>query len=509
MPERTAHVDAREEGSSVRLGWLGRLGAPLIAILVYLLLPAGEGVALSAEGRSVAAIGVLMALLWMTEALPLPATALLPLALFPLAGALPMADAAAPYAHKYIFLFMGGFMIALAMERWSLHKRIALTIVGAVGTKPTRLIAGFMAAAALLSMWISNTATAVMLLPIATSIIGLVQERMGSAEQERDARVDRFGVCLLISVAYACTVGGVGTIIGTPPNVFLVSYLDEAFDIQISFFDWMLAAIPLVVVFLTIIWLALTKLVFRIPFDEIPGGRAVIREELARLGPLQRAEKMTLAVFALAAMTWIGRGFLAEWAWFAERVPLVTRLDDAAVAIIAALLLFALPVDPRRGVFVLDWDTAKGLPWGVLLLFGGGLSLSAAIQETGLDAFIGAQVEGLGGLPTVLLIAAVALIVILLTEFASNTAVAAIFLPVLGGVAPVLGMDPLQLCIPAAVAASCAFMMPVATPPNAIIFGSGRVRITQLVRAGVLLNLVSVVLVTVFAYTTLIWALVP
>jgi len=508
MPERTAHVDARAVGSSVALGWIGRFGAPVIALLVYLLLPAGEG-GLAPDARAAAAIGALMAVLWMTEALPLPVTALLPLALFPLAGVLPIEEAAAPYAHKYIFLFMGGFMIALAMERWSLHKRIALTIVGAVGARPTRLIGGFMAAAAFLSMWISNTATAVMLLPIATSIIGLVSERLGVEDGMDDERVRRFGVCLLISIAYACTVGGVGTIIGTPPNVFLVSYLDEAFDIQISFFDWMLAAIPLVVVFLAIIWLMLTRVLFRIPFDEIPGGRAVIREELARLGPMQRAEKMTLAVFALAAITWITRGFLADWAWFAERFPVVTRLDDSTVAIIAALLLFALPVDPRRGVFVLDWHTANRLPWGVLLLFGGGLSLSAAIQATGLDAFIGAQVQGMGGLPTILLIAAVVLIVILLTELASNTAIAAIFLPVLGGVAPVVGLEPLQLCAPVAVAASCAFMMPVATPPNAIIFGSGLVRITQLVRAGALLNLLSVALVTLFAYTTLIWALVP
>jgi len=482
------------------VGWIGRIGAPLAALLVYLLLPSGPEADLSDAGRAAAAIGVLMAIAWMTEALPLPATSLLPIALFPLAGVRDIGEATAPYAHKFIFLFMGGFMIALAMEKWSLHRRIALRILLMVGTRPTRLIGGFMGATAFLSMWISNTATAVMMLPIAISVIELVEERL-SGDGARPAGVRNFALCLLLGVAYSASIGGVGTLIGTPPNVFLAGYLAESGRADLSFADWLPIGLPFALVFLVVAWLLMTRVLFSIPFRDIPGGRALIADQLRAMGPPSRGEKIVLGVFVATALTLIGRDPLTEWRWLIERAPAIADLDDAGVVIIASLLLFAIPVEARRGVFALDWKTAVRLPWGVLLLFGGGLSLAGAVQATGLDAWIGQQIAFVGDLPPVIGVGVVALVVIFLTEVTSNTATAATFLPILGGLATAIGLDPALLVIPAAIAASCAFMMPVATPPNAIVFGSGRVRIAEMVKAGIWLNLVGTILVTITAFT--------
>lgn len=509
------------------LPWVGRFGAPILAIVVYLLLgpaataPEGVDPALSEAGRRVASIGVLMAILWMTEALPLSATSLLPLIFFPLAGVMTIDRAAAPYADKVIFLFMGGFMLALAMEKWNLHRRIALLTLLVVGTRPRALVAGFMVASATLSMWISNTATAVMMLPIGVTVITLAIERLKDAGKVRKSAEDldaspdegdsitdhatRFGIgnfatCLMLGIAYGASIGGIGTLIGTPPNVFLAAFVQSTYGIEIGFGQWMLLGVPLVVVFLAITWLVLTYLVFPIKLKEIPGGRDLIRDELAKLGRISRGERIVFVVFLTTATLWVTRSFLLKWDWLVDTLPFLKYLTDEGIAMIAAISLFAIPVNAKKGVFALDWETAVKLPWGVLLLFGGGLSLAAAVKATGLDAYLGSQVGAIEGVPTILLIAIIVTLVIFLTELTSNTATAATFLPILGGVGVGLGIDPLLLCIPAAIAASCAFMMPVATPPNAIVYGSGHIRIGQMVKAGLVLNLIGILLVTGATY---------
>jgi solute carrier family 13 (sodium-dependent dicarboxylate transporter), member 2/3/5 len=494
-PSQTGH------GGAETLAWVGRLAAPPLALAAYTLLPAEDG--LTPAGRATAAVLVLMAVLWMTEAMPLPATALMPLVLFPVVGVLPIRETAAAYAHEVIFLLMGGFMIGRAMERWNLHRRLALGIVSVAGTRPTRLVAGFMVATAFLSMWISNTATVVLMLPIGLSIVALVAGD-GGASGLPSERVVPFATCLLLGIAYAASIGSVGTVIGTPPNLFLKAFAEERFGIEIGFAQWMAVGVPLVAVFLPIAWLVLTR-IYPPGSGEIPGGRELIGSERAGLGPISRGEAVVLAVFVGAASAWVLREPLAGWAWFAERAPWIERVTDPGIAMAAALVLFAFPVHPRRGVFALDWEHARKLPWGVLILVGGGLSLAAAVQANGVDAWVGEVLAGLEALPTLALVAAIVTVVIFLTEVTSNTATAATLLPIVGGVAVAIGVAPLLLVVPAAVAASCAFMMPVATPPNAIVFASGHLTIGRMVRVGFWLNLIGVVLVTALAFTTATW----
>jgi solute carrier family 13 (sodium-dependent dicarboxylate transporter), member 2/3/5 len=504
-----------------RRAWTGRILGPVLALLVYVLIPSGEG-GLGTAGRGTAAVGVLMAVWWISEALPLPATSLLPIALFPLVGVFDVGEATAPYADDIIFLFMGGFMLALAMQRWGLHRRIALVTIMAVGTRPVQVVGGFMLATAFLSMWVSNTATTVMMLPIGLSVLHLVAAQTGAhgPEAEEDltalrvghgaapldaadggtsgrrsgSGADAFATCLMLSIAYAASIGSLATLIGTPPNLFMAGFLEQAYGIRIGFGRWMLLGLPLSMVFLVITWLVLTRVVYPIRLHELPGGRELFRDELRRLGPVGRGERVVGTVFVLTAAAWVLREPVTGA--LTGIVPNIGAVSDAGIAVTAAILLFAIPVDWRAGEFTLDWPTARQLPWGVLLLFGGGLSLAAAVRESGLDAYIGLQVGGLGGLPLVLLIAAVVTSIVLLTELTSNTATAATFLPILAGAAVGLGIAPLLLVVPAALAASCAFMMPVATPPNAIVFGSGHVTMPQMVRAGLWLNLIGIVLVT-------------
>ncbi len=501
------------------VAWVGRISGPLLALAVYWVLPTGE-IGLGDAGRATAAIGCLMAVLWLTEAMPLAATALLPIVLFPLTGVLSIREAAAPYAREYIFLFMGGFMLALAMERWGLHRRIALVTVLAVGTSPGRLVGGFMLASASLSMWISNTATTIMMLPIGLSVITLLSDRPGSPQPGRDpdapgpphppdGRQKNLATCLMLGIAYAASIGGMGTLIGTPPNLILAAFMRQTFSVEIGFGRWMGIALPLVAVFLVITWGVLTKLVFPLRSVSIPGTGELIRDELGKLGRTTRGERTVLVVFLLTATAWIVREPLAQWDWLARQVPAITRLDDAGIALAAALALFAIPVDAKRGVFALDWQTAKKLPWDILLLFGGGLSLAAAVQSSGLTEWIGCQVAALGDLPPLLLVAVVTLTVTFLTEMTSNTATTSAFLPILGGLAVGIDVEPVRLLIPAGLAASCAFMMPVATPPNALVFGSGHVTIRQMVKAGLWLNFVGVILITLLARHVGTWVLTP
>ncbi len=514
--ERAPAQDAR----TVRLRLLGFLGGLALAGAAYLLLPAD----LPPDGKLTAAVAILMGVWWMTEAIPIPATALVPLVAFPLwATDVTVSKVGASYGNDIIFLFMGGFLIALAMQRWNLHRRIALLTVRVMGTTSTRIVAGFMIATGFLSMWVSNTATAVMMLPIGVSVLLLVATQAGrdtdgapdgegqaagglgaidaatvdpQSSEVKDAIIQsNFGTALMLGIAYAASLGSLGTIIGTPPNTLLVGYLRDSFDIEIGFGQWMLVGVPIAVVFLVITWVLLTQVLFRPEVKELPGGRELIDGELAKLGPMSTGEKRVLVIFVLAAVSWVAVPLLFD------KPP----ISDSGIAIVAGLLLFMLPGGSARGVRLLDWDTATELPWGVLLLFGGGLALSAQFTSSGLTKWIGSQVGGLGVLPIVVVIAIITAGVLFLTELTSNTATAATFLPVAGGVAMGLGVDPMLLAVPVALSATCAFMLPVATPPNAIAYGSGYVTVGQMVKGGFILNLIGIVLVTLTTTTLVVW----
>ncbi len=453
-----------------------------------------------------------MAIWWMTEAVELYATALLPLVALPITGAAPVREAAAPYAHELIFLFMGGFLIALAMQRWGLHRRLALKALRAAGDHPAGIVACFMGVTAFLSMWVSNTATAVMMLPIALSIINLVdRDEPGSASDAEGTgtsgskATSNFALCLLLGIAYAASIGGIGTIIGTPPNVFLASYIQSNLGQEISFVRWMGVGLPLVAIFLPLTWLMLTRVLYPVRTTRIEGSGEVTEAAYRELGSMSRGEKLVLVVFLFAAVTWITRPVLVQ-IQFGDFQPLA-GLSDPVIAMIAALMLFVVPVDVKRRVFVMNWETAVKIPWGILLLFGGGLSLAAAIRVNHVGEYIGHHLGILSGIPTLLLVMAVIALVIFLTELTSNTATTATFIPILAALAPVFDLHPFMLIVPAAIAASCAFMLPVATPPNAIVFGSGHVTIHQMIRAGLWLNLIGVVLITVLAYTMIMWIL--
>jgi sodium-dependent dicarboxylate transporter 2/3/5 len=491
---------------------VGLLVGPLAALGLAGILPdayvdsAGGVVAFTAAGRATAAIAVWMAVWWLSEAISVYATALLPLVLMPLLGVAPVRVAAASYAHELIFLFMGGFLIALAMERWGLHRRIALNTLRLVGDRTTRVVGGFMAVSALLSMWVSNTATVIMLLPVATSVIALVARQQGAAGSEAASRDDaspihNFALCMLLGIAYAASIGGIGTPIGTPPNVLLLSYVKTHLGREIGFARWMAFALPLVACFLPLTWMLLTRVLYPIRFARIEGGERLVADSLRALGPMCRAERIVLGVFGTAALLWVTRPLLNTLELCGGR-PLA-GLSDAGIAMLAAMALFVAPAEraPRR--FVLDWDTAVKLPWGILVLFGGGLSLAAAIQANGVGELLASEVVGLANVPALVIVLAVVTGIVFLTELTSNTATTATLVPLLAAVAPGLGLDPLLLIVPAALAASCAFMMPVATPPNAIVFGSGLVPITAMSRAGFWLNWLGVVLITLLAYTLL------
>ena len=477
---------ASEYRSAARVGLL--LGP--VVFIVLLLLPPPES--LSPEGWRTAAAATLMAIWWMTEAIPIPATALLPLALFPALGVLDASAAAAPYANELIFLFMGGFFLAVTMEKWGLHKRIALAILARMGTGPSRVVLGFMVATAFLSMWISNTATAAMMLPIAIAVGEMFRPKGQQG-------VYRFGISLMLGVAYAASIGGVATLIGTPPNAVLAGAASEMLDVRIGFVQWMGIGVPFAAILLPLSWLLLTRVLY--PAGDLSGDAArIIESERAGLGPASRGERITGAVFALTAAAWVLR---SEKTFGDVTIPGIETwapgVQDSTIAIIAALVLFLAPVDGRRGEFALDWTTARRIPWGVLVLFGGGLSLARAMDQSGLAAWIGGAVGSLDAVPVLVIVAFVATLIVFLTELTSNTATASMAMPVMAGAAAGLGFEPLTLMTTAALGASMAFMLPVATPPNAIVFGSGYLTIPQMARAGVLLNLCSIVLITTLA----------
>ncbi|EQM72372.1 SLC13 family permease [Stutzerimonas stutzeri] len=477
-------TESSKSKGAVLAAWIGLALGPLLLLVCMLTSPPGG---LSNEAWLTVGLAGLMAIWWSTEAIPIPATSLLPILLIPLLGIDSLAKATAPYANPTIFLFFGGFVLGLAMQRWNLHRRIALATLLAVGNQPSRQIAGFMIATAFISMWVSNTATSIMMLPIGLSVIGLLVA--GSDEKEGG----RFAIALLLGIAYAASVGGIATLIGTPPNALLAAFMRDNYDVQIGFGQWMLLGLPLSVGMLIFIWWWLTRGGFKLAGGD---SRNLLESEMAALGPMSRAEKLVATVFMLAAAAWILQPLLADY---------VEGVNDTSIAIAAALALFLIPVNLRERVFLMDWEQANKAPWGVLLLFGGGLSLAGVIGASGLAEWIAESLGVFEALPLVLMIGLVALVIIFLTEITSNTATAAAFLPLLGALAVAQGMSPEMLAIPAAVAASCAFMMPVATPPNAIVFGTGQLPIQAMIKAGFALNLFGVVLVTLLCYLLVGW----
>lgn len=464
---------------------IGLVLGPSIFVLMMLL--GGSQTIMDPAAWKVAAIGLWMAIWWATEAVPVPVTALLPIVTFPFLGISTLAEATASYANPIIYLFLGAFILAIAVERWDLHKRIALGILSYTGTDGSRLIGGFMLVAALLSMWMTNTSTTMMLMPIALSVARVIADNNTHLSQEQ---TKSFQVAMLLGLAYAATIGGLATLVGTPPNALLAAFLKDNYDIKITFASWMLVGVPVMIVMLPLAWLSLTRWTFKI---NIPANSEVnthLAELKDDLGKMTFAEKRVAAIFALVILFWIIRRPISV-------LLNIDFLSDTGIVMTAALLLFLLPSGDKKQSKIMIWDDVSRLPWGVLILFGGGLSLAAAVSSSGLATWLGSSLTPLGAFGIFTLVIAATGLVIFLTELTSNVATAATFLPVVAAVALELGVSPLMLCIPITLAASCAFMLPVATPPNAIVFASGLINIPQMIRAGAILNLIGMLLLSV------------
>jgi sodium-dependent dicarboxylate transporter 2/3/5 len=468
--------------------WLGQrnlIGLVLGPAVFFLLLVLPEPAGLSPQGMNVAAVAALMAIWWITEAIPVPATALLPILLFPVLGVLGGSEVTRAYGHHLIYLFLGGFLIAVTMEKWNLHHRIALHTIHLVGVTPNRIVLGFMLATAFLSMWISNTAATMMMVTIAIAVLREIVHDTGKTPGG-----SRFGVALMLGIAYAASIGGVATLIGTPPNAIFAGVVEKTYGISISFVDWMKFGLPLSLVMLGITWFYLTRIRFRGEQPQLAGGQEFIREQIRKLGPMSRAEMGVASVFALVALLWILRGL-----YWPAALGMVT---DSTIAIAGALLLFLIPVNLARREFLLDWKTAVTIPWDIIILFGGGFALAEGFSETGLTTWLAGLLGVLQGTDIVLIVAAVVLLVIFLTEVTSNTATASLLLPVMAALAAAVEVHPFGLMVATVIAASFAFMLPVATPPNAIVYGSHEVGIQQMAWAGLWLNLLAVAVVTGF-----------
>ena len=451
-----------------------------------------------------AAVALLMSTLWITEAIPLAVTSLIPLVLFPMFGILSGKATANAYINSTIFLFMGGFIIAIAMEKWNLHRRIAINLISFFGVKPQKLILGFMIAAAFISMWISNTATAVMLLPIAMSILAKVDEKANGKGDRR------FAVALMLGIAYSCSVGGISTLIGTPPNlvfqrIYSITFPDKP---EIIFSQWMIYGIPLSISMLLIIWILLTKILYRFKNESIIDPE-VIKTEKRNLGKMSREEKSVAIVFVATALLWmfrknieIGAFSLPGWS---SLLPFPGLVDDGTVAIMTSLLLFIIPAknnsDESNGNnAILSLAAFRKIPWEIILLFGGGFALAGGFVSSGLSKYLGGQLAGLSGVHPLIIIFMVCLAITFITELTSNTAINDMMLPILASLAITINIEPMLLMIPATISASMAFMMPVATPPNAIVFGSGKLHVKDMARAGIILNLIGSVLISLFSY---------
>ena len=460
--------------------WIG-----IFLFLGVILFPSPSG--LTESAWLVAAVALLMVTWWATEAIPIPVTSLLPLGLFPILGVTSIEIAALPYANKNIYLFLGGFLIALSIERSGLHKRLALLMIRSLGSDGPKLIGGFMLVSALISMWVMNTSTTLMLLPIGLAICSVVAKTVPNMSEKEKNNFDK---ALLLSIAYAATIGGMSTLVGTAPNIVFSSFMQEVYGLEISMIDWMKLGVPVSVCMLALAWLILTKVVYPVNFTSSDETKNTLLKMLADMGPISKDEFRVGIVFFIAAGLWMFRSLIDNY---------VIGLTDAGIAILVAIALFIIPSNSRNGE-LLSWEQSSKLPWGLLLLFGGGLSLGVQINDTGLGLWIGQSLVGLKTVPLIILVMAVAALIIFLTEVTSNVATTSTFLPVFGAVAVAVGVAPEVLTVPVVLAASCAFMLPVATPPNAIVYGANKFKIIDMMRAGFLINIAGIFVVTVFAY---------
>ncbi len=463
---------------------IGLISGPL-AFLVVLFLFNPEG--LNPRANAILASTIWIAIWWITEAIPIAVTALLPIILFPLTGGLELTETTASFGHKYVFLYIGGFIIAIAIQKWNLHKRIALNIINLVGTNIVNIILGFMIATAFMSMWISNTATSVMMLPIAIAIVAQLSDNPDTVENENL----NFGKALMLAIAYSASIGGIATLIGTPPNLVLAGVVEETFGYEITFAKWFQFGLPISLILLFLCWKYLTSFAFKFKQKNFPGGREEISKQLNALGKISYEEKLVAVVFAITALAWVSRSFLLN--------SIIPAIDDTIIALISALVIFLLPTKNKERR-LLNWEEAVKLPWGILLLFGGGMALAAGFKESGLALWIGNQMTLLDGFSLLILVFILIASVNFLTEITSNLATTAMLLPILYPMSMTIDVHPFILMVSATVAASCAFMLPVATPPNAVVFGSGYLKIPDMVRVGIWMNLLSIILLTLFIF---------
>lgn len=475
--------------------YVGLISGPL-SFIVILLYFHPEG--LNPRANAILASTIWIAIWWVTEVIPISVTALLPIILFPLTGGLGVSETTASFGHKYVFLYLGGFIIAIAIEKWNLHKRIALNIINLIGTNIVNIILGFMIATAFMSMWISNSATAVMMLPIAMAIVTQLKDNPNTKEDENQ----NFGKVLMLSIAYSATIGGLSTQIGTPPNLVLAGVVSETFGYEITFSQWFKFGFPISLVLLFVSWKYLTSFAFQLKQNTFPGGRIEISNQLKALGKISYEEKLIAGVFAFTAIAWISRPFLLQF--------IIPEIDDTIIGLIGAVLIFLLPTKNKERS-LLTWKEALKLPWGILLLFGGGMALAVGFKDSGLALWIGSQMTLMDGISLLLLVLILISSVNFLTEITSNFATTAMLLPILYPMAIAIDVHPFILMISATVAASCAFMLPVATPPNAIVFASGYLRIPDMVRVGIWMNLISIIILTIFVYflLPLLWGFDP
>jgi sodium-dependent dicarboxylate transporter 2/3/5 len=463
----------------------GLMLGPLVFVLIqYFFKPEG----LSPQGIAVLACTLWIAIWWITEAIPIAVTSMLPVILFPLTGAMSIHDTTSSFGDKYIFLYIGGFILSIAIEKWSLHKRIALNIINAIGTNSSSIVLGFMIATGFLSMWISNTATAVMMMPIGLAIVKQFEDHPDTQENENLI----FGKALMLAIAYSASIGGIGTLIGTPPNVIFAGVIQKFYHVEISFMQWFKIGFPVAVVLMAFCWFYLVKVAFKLDKQSFPGGKAEIQRQLQKLGEIKFEEKAIFIVFVLTALAWITRSFILS--------KLIPGIDDTIIAMVAAVILFLIPSKKDKGQLLLTWKEAERLPWGILLLFGGGLAIAGGFESTGLASWIGNQITIFQGVTLLVLLIIIVTMVNFLTEITSNLATTAMLLPVLVPVAAVLNESPYVLMVGATLAASCAFMLPVATPPNAVVFGSGYLRIPDMIRKGFVMNIFSIVIIVFFVY---------